>query len=307
MKRYPACILCTCVVPWDDAGNLIESLFVDEINRMLQVTRHLYVFGTAGEGHAVTDRQFERIARVFHDTMRAGGAEPMVGVISLSLPTIVERIERARQIGVRQFQISLPSWGALTDDEMQTFFRATCGRFRDCQFLHYNLMRTKRLVTPEQYAQLADEHPNLVGTKNCSDSMDRLAGLLTLSPQLQHFPGEAGYVYASQLGECGLLASIASNRSAIQAFFDAGRRRDLPTLIAMHAEIAAIFKELIAAVGSDAHIDSAFDKMLWKLQDERFPLRLLPPYQGASDAAFQRFAEFVRTKHPRWWPEPAGA
>lgn len=303
MKRYPACILCTCVVPWDEQYRFIENLFIDQVQRLLKLTPHLYIFGTAGEGHAVTDRQFDQITRVFHATMRAEGAEPMVGVISLSLPAIVERIERARGIGVRQFQISLPSWGALTDDEMRTFFRATCGRFPDCQFLHYNLMRTKRLVTPEQYAELAAEHPNLVAAKNSTDAMERLTGLMQLAPELQQFPNETGFIYASQLGECGLLASLATNRSACRAYFEAGRRRDLPALLALHAEITAIVQELVAAAGPAVHIDSAFDKMLWKLQDERFPLRLLPPYQGATQAAFQRFAEFVRTKYPRWAPE----
>lgn len=303
MKRYPACILCTCVIPWDENDEFIEGLFVDEVQRMLKTTRHLYIFGTAGEGHAVNNRQFKQITRVFHDTMRAAGAEPMVGIISLSLPTFVERIELAREIGVRQFQISLPSWGALTDDEVRAFFQVVCGRFRDCQFVHYNLLRTKRLITPELYAELADVNPNFVGTKNCTDSMDRLRGLMTLSPQLQHFPGEIGYLYASQFGECGLLASLASNSKAIQEFFEAGQRRDLPLLMERYAEIASIFQELIAAVGPNAHIDSAYDKVLWKLQDPRFPLRLLPPYVGATDAAFERFAEFVRTKCPRWMPE----
>ena len=302
MKRYPACILCTCVVPWDENHEFLEGLFVDEVQRMLKTTRHLYIFGTAGEGHAVSNQQFKRITRVFHDTMRAAGAEPMVGVISLSLPTIIERMEFAHEIGVRHFQISLPSWGALTDDEVRTFFQEVCGRCRDCQFLHYNLLRTKRLISPELYAELAEAHPNFVGTKNCTDSMDRLRGLMTLSPQLQHFPGEVGYMYASQLGECGLLASLASNGTAINEFFEAGRRRDLPLLIERYSEIAAIFQELIAAVGPNAHIDSAYDKVLWKLQDERFPLRLLPPYVGATDAAYERFAEFVRMKCPRWIP-----
>lgn len=279
----------------------MEELFVAEVRQMLRLTRHLYIFGTAGEGHAVNDRQFEQITRVFHDTMRAAGAEPMVGLISLSTSTILERIEWARQIGVRQFQISLPSWGMLSDDEVRTFFRAVCGRFPDCQFLHYNLLRAKRLIEPELYAELAQQHPNFVGTKNTTDSINTLRKLLALSPELQHFPGEAGYVYASQLGECGLLASLTTNAAAIQEFFDAGRRGDMSLMLKRHSEIAAIFQELLAAVGP--RIDSAYDKAIWKLQDERFPLRLLPPYEGASEEAFKRFAEFVRMRHPRWMPK----
>jgi dihydrodipicolinate synthase/N-acetylneuraminate lyase len=289
------------VVPWDERGEFVESLFVDQVRRMLQLTPHLYVFGTAGEGHAVNNRQFRQITEVFQREMRAAGAEPMVGVISLSLPTIIERIELARDLGVRLFQISLPCWGALTDDEVAVFYRETCGRFPDCRFLHYNLLRAKRLVTPEQYAVLAAEHPNFVGTKNTTDSMQRLRLLAELSPQLQHFPGEAGYVYASQLGECGLLASLATNATACREFFEAGQRKDLPLLLARYQEIAGVFAELIAAVGE--RIDSAYDKLLWKVQDERFPLRLLPPYTAATDEAYERFREYLRTRAPRWLPE----
>ena len=38
--------------------------------------RHLYVFGTAGEGYAVTDSQFHAITSAFADEMRRGGADP---------------------------------------------------------------------------------------------------------------------------------------------------------------------------------------------------------------------------------------
>src|SRR5437868_1206654 len=80
MKRYPSCILATCVVPWDEKGNFLEELFRSEVREVLaHGTRHLYLFGTAGEGYAVSDRQFERIVRVFHEEMQAGKGEAMVG------------------------------------------------------------------------------------------------------------------------------------------------------------------------------------------------------------------------------------
>lgn len=303
MKRFPSGIMCTCVVPWDEQGRFQAPLFVDQVRSMLQLTPYLYIFGTAGEGHAVSERQFQEITRVFHETMHQGGAEAMVGIISLSLSTILERIDFCRKLGVRRFQISLPSWGALTDAEVSQFFRSVCGGFPDCQFLHYNLMRTKRLITPEQYAELAHLHLNLVATKNSTDSMSRIQGLLDLSPQLQHFVSEVGYVYATQRGECGLLSSVATNHAACRAFFEAGKKRDLPALLTLHDEIQGLIAALIRAVGPDCHIDSAFDKMLWKLQDERFPLRLLPPYQGPTDDRFEQFAAAVRTQFPRWIPE----
>jgi len=52
------------------------------------------------------------------------------------------------------------------------------------------------------------------------------------------------------------------------------------------------------ALGQDRfHMDGAFDKLLHRLHDPEFPLRLLPPYASATEADFLRFRE---TLPPRW-------
>ena len=302
--RFPADIMATAVVPWTAAWQLDERLFRHEVEmRLTQGHRHIYIFGTAGEGYAVTDEQFLQITRVFVDAMRAGGVEPMVGVISLSLPTIIGRIAAARALGVRQFQISLPRWAALDDSELVAFFGQILGQFEDCVFLHYNLPRTKRLVTPDEYATLAATHPNLVATKNSTDSMRRVRDLLEKAPMLRHFLSETGYAFGSQVAECGLLISVAStNMRAGRAFFEAGQRRDAETLIRMEGELHQIAGELARAVGDGERIDGAYDKVLWKLHDPRVPLRLLPPYQGAPSDAAERLTAYLRANYPHWAP-----
>ena len=67
-------------------------------------------------------------------------------------------------------------------------------------------------------------------------------------------------------------------------------------------ELNAMLHMLISEGGPGEHIDGTFDKMLWRLHDRRFPLRLLPPYQGVDEAAFERFETKLRTKFPRWAP-----
>jgi dihydrodipicolinate synthase/N-acetylneuraminate lyase len=304
VPRFPLSVLATCVVPWDEQGSFIEDLFRHQVAHLAEHgTKHLYVFGTAGEGYAVTDRQFDQVTGVFIDAMRQAGAEPMVGVISLSLGTIIERIARARDMGARQFQISLPAWGPLSEGELFDFFRRTCGAFPDCQFLHYNLLRTKRLVMPAEYARLAEEHPNLVATKNSTDSMVRVQELLMRAPQLTHFLDENGFAYGSQIGDCGLLASLATtNWDSARTFFEAGRKHDVATLFTLQQELCAVTRELIDMATETAHIDGAFDKLLWRLHDRRFPLRLLPPYASASEACFERFAQRLASAYPRWTP-----
>jgi dihydrodipicolinate synthase/N-acetylneuraminate lyase len=296
--------MATAVVPWTDQFTLDESLFRYEIASLVERgVSNLYVFGTAGEGYAVDDDQFEQVARIFVDEMRTRGAEPMVGVISLSMATILRRIQSVRdELGVRLFQVSLPSWGALEDQEVRSFFDDVLGRFEDCQFLHYNLLRTKRLVTGAEYAAIAADHPNLVATKNSTDSMQRIRELTECAPMLRHFLNERGFVYGSLIGEPGLLMSIASlNLDRAQQFFDAGCTRDVATLVRLDEDLHRISAEFAAVVGGGAtRIDGAYDKVLWWFHDRRFPLRLLPPYAGASEDSAQKFGQFLRENYPDW-------
>ncbi len=301
-KRYRTCILAACCVPWTDDFAFAEEIFRRQVRHLIgHGITDLYIFGTAGEGYAVTESQFDEITEVFLDETRGDGVQGMIGVISLSLPTIIERIERAREMGARRFQLSLPSWGTLRDTELDIFFRETCGRFPDCEFLHYNLQRAGRIVTGAEYGRLAELHANLVATKNSTADTQRLRSLLTEAPQLQHFITEVGFAEASMIDECGLLISIANTNLALgKAYFEAGRCRDGVVLAETGREASQLIAELIKLVGSDTHMDGAFDKLFCRVNDPRFPLRLLPPYEGATEAVFEQFVDLLKKKYPRW-------
>jgi dihydrodipicolinate synthase/N-acetylneuraminate lyase len=300
-KRFPTGIMSTVCVPWDERGQVVESILRENVRHALTGTRHLYLFGTAGEGYALTDAQFTSIVRGFADEMRSAGAEPMVGLIDLSLGSMQERIRLCRDLGVNHFQISLPSWAALRDDELFLFFDQVCGVFRDCQFMHYNLMRTKRLVTGVEYGRLAALHPNLVATKNCGDSLEHIRSLQLDAAPLQHFLSESGYVYGSTFGECGILVSFIMNWPKLRALHEAGRRHDLATMVAIQREVDIVIRTLFEAVPA-GRIDGTYDKLFEKMYVPEMPLRLLPPYVGASDEEFHAFVNLLRERLPEWVP-----
>jgi len=303
-KRYRPCILATCCVPWGERFDFEEDIFRRSVRQQIASGIHdLYIFGTAGEGYAVTERQFDEITRVFLDEAKGDAIQSMVGLISPSLPTIIERIERACEMGARRFQLSLPSWGVLNDTEVETFFRETCGRFRDCEFLHYNLMRTGRILTGAEYGRLAERYPNLVATKNSTADVERLTSLMHDAPQLQHFITEGGFPIAAMMGECGFLISYTStNFKKAAEFFQAGRAQDEARLAAISKDFPGLIAAFKDAIGTSAHMDGAFDKLFCRIHDPAFPLRLLPPYSGVGAAAFQRYLEQLRLNHSDWLP-----
>lgn len=287
-KRYPICILATAVVPWTEDYQIDEDRFRREIRFLSeQVSRNIYLFGTAGEGHAVSEAQFRRLVTIFGEECTALKAEPMIGLISLSLPQIQERIRFCRDRGIHDFQLAFPSWGTLVEAEWKAFFAETCGLFPDCRFLHYNNKRSGIRLEPTDYGVLAEEHTNLVAVKHTQDTPERMQQFVQSAPALTFFPSELLYSEVRDTCEVGLLPSLSlvypeRLRQLFHARGDALREaaRDLPALRAA----------VIGHVGrSGAHMDSAYDKALYKVNDPEFPLRLLPPYLGCSEADFRGF------------------
>lgn len=308
MTEFRQTLLGTCCVPWNADGTLAEDIFRDSIRFLLdRGLTNLYIFGGAGEGYAVTDSLFDRVLRVFCEEMADRRATPQVGIISLSFRTIMERIELAATLGVKSFQITLPAWGRLNDQELFRFFREVCGQFPSFQFLHYNISRAHRIVSPGEYIRLAEENPNLVATKYVGDDLATIQGLLLKARRIQHFFGEFTFAYGCTIGRPGFIVSIAStNLRRAREYFDSGVSGDTRRLFAMHSELVGMMAELRTAVGATAHVEGAFDKLFCKVNNSRFPLRLLPPFEGATDAGFERYRESLRRNYPAWLDETAG-
>jgi dihydrodipicolinate synthase/N-acetylneuraminate lyase len=302
--RYPRTVLGTVCIPWKDDRTIDEACFRRTVTNLVKAGMpDLYVFGTAGEGYAVTESDFRRIAVLFAETMRAaGGSPPMVGVINQSLPTMIERIDFCRGEGITTFQISLPNWGAVSNDGLRSVFAEICDRFPDCRFLHYNLMRSGRLVRPHEYAELAERHPNLVATKHGGADMTQILGLMAEAPMLRHFLSEQGYYLAAPLGEPALLASlVASNPKRAHEYLNAGIEGNFERFAELHRELCGTLLALLGAVGLGP-IDGAYDKIIHKLAEPDFPLTLLPPYEGAPESAYLQYRATLEAKFPAWLP-----
>jgi len=312
MARYPQAILVACPSPWDAHDQLDEATFRAEVRQVLAAGfRHVYVFGTGGEGYAVDTSRFRGVVDVFFEETRADGVQPMVGVIGLSTPQIVERLSYAHDVGFRTFQISLPSWGPLNDDELLRFFEDVCGTFPDSRFLHYNLPRTKRVLTGRDYARIIPRVANLVATKTTGGGLPAAEELMRHSAELMHFMGEGNFPHGSMFGACGLLASYAELAPAMtERLFQAGVRRDVGELNELHHAFHTMSVELWAQVAPGPHMDGAYDKMLVKLgMLPDFPLRLLSPYQGFTDDDYRACRRLLEERYPDWLatPGPGGA
>jgi dihydrodipicolinate synthase/N-acetylneuraminate lyase len=282
--RYPQSNLAACMLPWTADFQLDVPKFEQHVQAALDDGyKCLYVMGTAGEGYAVGEKRFQQVVEVFASKTVKDGIDPQIGVIGMSMEQILERLTFAHRLGIRMFQISLPSWGALDESETMLFFKTVCNAFPDSRFLHYNLPRTKRIIRGAEYRRIAQEVPNLVATKNSSTDYARTADLLLESPELQHFLLEGNFAMGCTLGECSLLCSYDTLFPKMTwKFFEAGKARNLAELF----RITQFFHEFGTKIFAHCQremIDGSYDKTFLWLRDPQFSNRLLPPYLGLSE------------------------
>lgn len=303
-KRYPKTILATACVPWTPSFDFDETIFRKELKGLIKRGIHnIYLFGTAGEGYAVNEKQFEDIVTVFADEMKSPELYPMVGIISLSMQTMLDRIDKCQSLGIKDFQFSLPSWGVLTDTELNNFVHGICDPFPNCRFLNYNLMRTKRTLGIKEFEILAEEIPNLAGVKYSTTDCNVILSIANSSCPLRFFLTEIGYGFGSLVGDFGFLISIAASRiDRAWNYLNAAIEKGPQETIKMQKELADVSHSLVAITGS-AKIDGAYDKMFCKLLDPAFPLRLLPPYECNTDDSFEKYRVFLRKEFPQWIEE----
>jgi dihydrodipicolinate synthase/N-acetylneuraminate lyase len=302
MKRYPQGILLSCEIPWDDREHLLEDVFREEVRKAQDLGfRNIYVFGTAGEGYAVDTARFRRIVDIFYEETRAPETRPQVGVIGLSVANIVERLQYAYNVGFRAFQISLPCWGALNDTEVLRFFQDVCGSLPDASFLHYNLPRAKRVLTPSDYRRIVDVVPNLAATKNTGTNVDSTRELIRATPELQHFLGEAMFPIGCLHGECSLLSSFGVMiPSKTKEFFEYGRARQFDKVFTLLADYLSMVSDVLGPTAGEARIDGAYDKILVRLGGIDMPLRLLSPYECFPEEVFEQCRRVFEDKYPDW-------
>lgn len=304
IRQCNPCPLATVCIPWDEHEEFLEPIFRRQVRGLHAAGyENLYIFGTAGEGYAVTNQQFRRIAEVFNDETQDLPGMRQLGVIGLSTAQTRERIEVGLELGFDWFQISLPGWGVVNDREMEQFFDDVLDPYPQARFLHYNNMRCGRRLSGSEYSRLQQKHPNLIASKSGGHTASSLWILLNDAPGMTHFLTEFDFTAASLFGmKCGLLVSVSSlNPERSLDFFKAGQNADKLELKNLNCELQAIHRKVISVVTAQGgHMDGAFDKIFARALNDGFPLRLLSPYQGCGEAECRMFLEWLGKNYPEW-------
>ena len=299
MARYPSVMLVACPPRGTrttgstsgSSGDEVQLVLADGFDHAVRV-RHR-ARGLRGRHRAVHARRARLLRRA------AGHAHPMIGV-----DRAVDR-QRRRASADRlrhrlpEFQISLPSWGPLNDDELLRFFVDVCGTFPDSHVPA--LQPAAHEAGPDRRRLRADHRARSRTSSRPRTPAAASTGaedLLRHAPELMHFMGEGNFPHGAMFGSVGLLASLARARrrcavaSCSRPATRARRRAAVPPPARSSRGSRATSGRRARA---GAHMDGAYDKMLVKLgMLPEFPLRLLSPYQSFEDEDYRAMKRRAR-------------
>jgi dihydrodipicolinate synthase/N-acetylneuraminate lyase len=283
-------------IPWDGNDQFLTDLFRNAIQKLLKEgCDGLYLFGTSGEGYAVTDDEFSHIVDVFVESTADFSGFRQVGCFGLSSDQVKNRCGIAREAGLQSVQITLPFWKELNDEELAGYFSDVCGSFPELSFLLYNNPRNKRKLKGKELEELHGINPNLYAAKTGSGTWLDYFELITESPSLVHFVTEPAFHFSYSLGTVGLIPSsnyVFPHKSL--AYYNAVVSNDTKTAHRLHKDIVGFFYKTAIPLVNKGYIDGAIDKAYARIGGMDMPLNIKSPYMSLSKEDYKWLESVVK-------------
>lgn len=244
----------------------------------------IYSNGTAGEFHAQTESEFDRISECLAEKCNAAGMPFQIGASHMSAQISRERLRRVVPLAPGAAQVILPDWFPLTEDEAAAFLEGMAEAAGGIGLVLYNPPHAKRVLDPAQVGRVAARIPALVGLKSAGgddawyESMRRhLSGISVFVP---------GHFQASGVrrGAQGAYSNVAClNPAAAQRWTDR-MRTDMEGALELERRLQQFMERYIAPfITGQKYCNAACDRFMallggWADAGERmrWPYRSIP-------------------------------
>jgi 4-hydroxy-tetrahydrodipicolinate synthase len=178
--------------PFDEDDRFDEGVFRENLRRLHAAGVHgIYTTDSDGEFYAIELDEFKRIVDVFADETQRLGVPTQVGVTWCNTQGMVDRLRHAAARGILGAHVGHPFFMPMTPASYHAFWQDMRNAVPDWfGLIHYNTPRVHNYQYGPDYAVLAEEVPNLIGTKHVGADVTEFLTLRACAPRLSHFTGE---------------------------------------------------------------------------------------------------------------------
>jgi 4-hydroxy-tetrahydrodipicolinate synthase len=174
-------VIVPLITPFDEEGKIIDTALQEHIDFLISRGVHgLFPCGTTGEGPLMTFDERRQVA------------EKVVSIVNNRIPVIIhagalttketlQLTQHAREIGAQAAAMLPPYFYNLTDKALQTHFETIAKEVADFPvYLYDNPPVSNNSISVDLIARLTERCPNIVGLKDSSGSLDKLAACVSL-------------------------------------------------------------------------------------------------------------------------------
>lgn len=251
------------------------------------------VMGTTGEGNSVA--LGEGIDMV-HTAVEAaeGKIRIYAGVTGLCLKEQLSQIEGFARAGADVAVAVLPSYYALTEEQMVAYYTALADA-SPLPVMLYNILATTHLSIPVEAVRKLAEHPNIVGLKDSERDLERMEACIAIAKSREDFTYFCGWAAQSahslELGADGIVPSTGNFvPKHFRALYDAAVEGDMEEanrLQSVTDDMAKIYQQ-----GRPLGKQLAALKCIME-QCELCGKEMLPPLTMLTEAEYQQIVEQI--------------
>lgn len=203
------------------------------------------LMGTTGEGNSVSPSD----GSLFVETA-AKAAEGRITIYAgLTGNCFAEQLSQAEaytKAGADVIVATLPTYYALTPEQMENYYRTLADRITGPLML-YNILATTHMSIPVEVIKRLADHPNIVGLKDSERDLERMAACIEIAKDRNDFAYFCGWAAQSahslELGGNGIVPSTGNYvPEMFRQLFDAALSGDMETANRLQDETNEIAK-----------------------------------------------------------------
>jgi dihydrodipicolinate synthase/N-acetylneuraminate lyase len=254
----------TLLLPINKDGSIDFSGLSEEIDVLIAAGLDgIYSNGTAGEFHNQTEAEFDKVQQVMAEKCRAAGMPFQIGASHPSPVISLERVRRGVELAPDAFQVILPDWVAVSEEEQIVFLSKVAEVACGIPLVLYNPAHAKVVLAPAGLARLRSAISQLVGVKLASGDVRWFEEMRSLAMDLAVFV--PGHLLATGIREkvaSGAYSNVAClSPKGSQAWWRL-MQTDMDGALRIQERILELFATCIVPYKNAGYSNPALDKLL---------------------------------------------
>lgn len=244
LKKYHGVVV-PMVTPVKENGTLDTQAVERIIAFFAQAGVSPLLMGTTGEGNSVSQKD----GQLFVETAVKAAQGRITIYAGLTGNCFAEQLAQAEaytHAGADVIVATLPTYYALTEEQMENYYRTLASSIKGPLML-YNILATTHMSIPVEVIRRLADHPNIVGLKDSERDLERMAQCIEIAKEREDFCYFCGWAAQSahslELGGDGIVPSTGNFvPEMFQQLYEAAVKGDMATANRLQNETNEIAK-----------------------------------------------------------------